>query len=724
MPNDDSSEDKLESLSLKRSYRTGSDPLNEFYIPCLSRGIKYDRAAGFFDSKSLTVAARGIAGLVRNGGSMRVICSPRFNDDDFDTLRNLTQDVGKSNAFQSALSRGIDPENPDVEDYLQTDRFRCLAWMLKKGYLEIKVAYMPADEEKNPYRMYHEKLGIISDSSENRVAFTGSLNETESGWTENYESFEVFRSWVGNEDERIQDKQDAFDRLWTDQDPEVEVYDLPEAVERSITERSPETVDGKPALNLFLTEEGSGSDTDETMELWPHQQEAIDWWRNHNYRGILAMATGTGKTYTALRAARLQADTRLTIIVVPTKVLIDQWLSELVGVFGEDTEILECTGRENWREQILEVVDPFRLGDLGQIATRERSVLITTPHTASSDAFRRAVKHIPENRLQMIIDEVHNIGSEQFRKTLEIDAGRRLGLSATPNRQWDEEGTRIIYEYFGGQDPFRFTTEEAIKNGYLAEYDYHPLLCELSAEEYEDYLEYTNELGQIQAQIQNTPSPPKRLFDRREQILRDRARIKKRAIRKPARFGAFLDTEHPTPVIVFCEDNEQIDEIQDELEKRDKRYGVYVSDRPDEQANAFHKFETGAIDYLLAIRCLDEGVDVPDCPTAVIISSSTNTREFIQRRGRVLRTSDRKEHAVIYDLFVLPGINAQPGDPAAKKIIKQELRRAKLLMDAARNGDESEVQLAKDLAEYGDGFKTLVYAVEAPDAFEGSPLES
>jgi len=724
MSEDNTNPSSLEDLNLERSYRTGSELLNAFYIPCLSVADQYDRAAGFFDSKSLAIAGKGIAGLIKNGGQMRLLTSPRFSDDDLEVLKQYTGDLKDTEIFEDVLKRGIERE--DVEEYLQTDRFKCLAWMLDQGYLDIKVAYMPTDEKKNPYRLYHEKLGVIEDKKDNRIAFTGSINETEAGWTDNYESFEVFRSWIGHEDKRIQDKQDAFDRLWNNEDPEVDVYNLPEAVKKSVTEQSPDTIDGLPAVNLFLTEEGKNEHAadEDGKDLWPHQQEAIDWWKSHNYSGIFAMATGTGKTYTALRAARLQADTRLTVIVVPTKVLVDQWLDELPAVFGPRTSVLECTGREDWRNRILSLVDPYRVGDLNEIADEDRAVLITTPHTASGDAFRRAVDHIPPKRLQIIIDEVHRIGSTQFRKTLEIEAGRRLGLSATPNRQWDKEGTQAIYDYFGNHDPFRFSTQDAIENGYLAEYDYHPLLCELTTEEFDEYLEYSNQLGAIEAQLKSSDSPPEHLYQRREQLLRQRAQIKKSAIRKPNRFGSFLDTEHPTPAIVFCEDNEQIDDLEEQLQQRNKSYGVYVSDRADEQASAFHKFETGAIDYLLAIKCLDEGVDVPDCPTAVIVSSSTNTREFIQRRGRVLRTSENKDHAVIYDLLVLPGINAQPGDKAARKLVKQELRRAKLLMDAARNDEKAEVQLAEDLANYGEGFRTLVYTIEPPDPFEKELPES
>ncbi|QCC55348.1 DEAD/DEAH box helicase family protein [Natronorubrum bangense] len=723
MVSDDTTPSSLADLSLKRSYRTGGELLDRFYIPCLSVAHKYDRAAGFFDSKSLAIAGKGIAGLIENEGQMRLLTSPRFSNDDLEILKEYTKSVDNTEVFEDALKRGIEGE--DVDQYLQTDRFKCMAWMLEQGYLDIKVAYMPEDEQKNPYRLYHEKIGVIEDHDCNRIAFAGSINETKSGWTDNYESFEVFRSWIGREDKRIQDKQDAFDRLWNNEDPEVEVYNLPEAVEKSVTARSPDTIDGLPAINLFLTEEGRDTYTDnDQKDLWPHQEDAINWWKNHDYSGIFAMATGTGKTYTALRAARLQADTRLTVIVVPTKVLVDQWLDELPDVFGPDISVLECTGREDWRSQILSIVDPYRIGDLNEIAEENRTVLITTPHTASSDAFRRAVDHIPSKRLQIIIDEVHGIGSSQFRKTLEIEAGRRLGLSATPNRQWDEEGTQAIYNYFGNHEPFRFSTQNAIENGYLAEYEYHPLLCELTTEEFDEYLEYSNQLGSIEAQLKSSESPPKHLYNQREQLLRQRAQIKKSAIRKPSRFGAFLDTDHPTPAIVFCEDNSQIDELEQELQHRNKSYGVYVSDRADEQASAFHKFETGAIDYLLAIKCLDEGVDVPDCPTAVIISSSTNTREFIQRRGRVLRTSDSKDHAVIYDMLVLPGINAQPDDETALKLVKQELRRAKLLMDAARNGEKAEVQLAKELANYGEQFKTLIYTTEPPDPFENGLPES
>ncbi len=705
----------LSELSLKRSYRSSDDPLNSFYIPCLSRATSYDRAAGFFDSKSLALGAHGISGLIENGGKMRLLTSPRFTDDDLEAISSALggettpgenpTNKSMNSTMNSALRRGLEADK--YADYLEEDRFKFLSWMLKEDLLELRVAFMPEDPEMNPYRMYHEKIGLMTDSNGNEVAFTGSINETAAGWTENYESFDVYRSWCG-ERERIDDKKEAFEQLWNDLDEKVRVKPLPESIESLIVEQSPETIDGKPAMDVFFSEEGQvGTTDDDSIELWDHQKEAIEWWKENDYCGIFAMATGTGKTFTALRAARLEADLRLTVIVVPTTILVDQWTAEIRDVFGEDTLLLECTGGTDWRKDILSITNVYREGSLESVTELPRSVLLTTPHTASSDPFQRALQHIDPVRLQIIVDEVHNAGATTFQRIFDIDAGRRIGLSATPDRKWDEEGTDAIYSYFGGQDPFRFETAEAIENGYLAPYEYHPLICQLTPGEYDDYKGLTNEINQkyaIASQADNEDEQ-KSL----ERLLQQRARIKKGAVQKPERFGQFLDTAHPTPAILFCEDTDQLEEIRSELNDRDLSYGVYISDREDEQDRAFHRFRTGAIDYLLAIRCLDEGVDVPDCPTAVLISSSTNERQYIQRRGRVLRTSAKKDKATIYDLLVFPGVQAGADDEIAVKLIKQELNRAKLLMKAAMNRDEVENRLAKELDSYNKDISYLAY---------------
>jgi len=702
----------LATLSLIDEYRPSDKPLEEFYIPTLRQATQYDRAAGYFDSKSLQFAAAGLSGLISNGGTMRLLTSPRLSEKDIEALQ-ATQDETE---MQSILVDRLEESlfEGDYLEFVQTDRFKCLAWMVEQGYLEIKIAYLNSTSESNPFSHYHEKLGVIGDDYDNRVAFSGSINETALAWTENYESFDVFRSWMPGEERRIQNKADAFDKLWNNNDEMVTVRELPDAIKQGFADRSPGTVDGLPAMEQFFTEEGEYKDptTTETneIELWDHQKEAIRWWRTHDYKGLFAMATGSGKTLTALRAARLQADVRLTVVVVPSKVLLNQWKGEIESVFGENLDILECRGDTNWKSEITSLVDPFRVGSLDAVHDLPRSVILTTVHTASSETFRNYLTHVPEDRLQMIVDEVHRAGAPSFQSIFEINAGRRIGLSATPDRQWDEEGTNVIYDYFGGHDPFEFTTKEAIENGYLTRYEYHPIICELKPYEFEEYAELSAEIDQLTAQVHTNKNVDEGTVDRLDHLLRERADIKKRAANKPDRFEDFLLTDHPKPALVFCEDTEQIEAIEQRLRDHPNiKHGVYTSTRENEQADAFFRFEKNVIDYLLAIKCLDEGVDVPDCSTAMIIASSRNEREFIQRRGRILRQTDAVERAQIYDILVLPGLGAPTDDERARKLVKQELERAKVLMNAAENRDAVEQRLAEELVTYGESFKHLAY---------------
>lgn len=702
----------FQSLNIARQYRTGNNPLEDFYIPTLSLTKEYDRAAGYFDSKSLKYAAKGIAGLISNNGRMRLITAPYLKKHDIQALKEATTESEELNILEDAISSELFEDQ--CEEYLRSDHVRALAWMVKEDYLDIKIAYTTEADSSNPFKSYHEKIAIMNDKYGNQIAIQGSLNETGVGWTDNYESFDVYKAWEGEiQRERVTAKADSFERLWNNEDPNVSVRSLPDAVERGFKTISPATVNEKPAIDAFFTEEGMGSppasQSQDDKELWSHQKDAINWWKQNDYRGILAMATGSGKTLTALRAARLQADIRLTVIVVPSQVLLDQWKDELKSVFGDNLRTQECSGRTDWKTKTLQIADQYRVGTLESVHSLPRTVLLTTLHTASSDAFLKAVRPIPDDFLQIIIDEVHNAGAPTFQRVLDIDAGRRIGLSATPDRQWDKEGTKAIYNYFGGHDPFQFTTQEAIDNGYLAPYEYHPLLSELTAEEYDDYINVSKKIGQITGKIENNQNVSEEIVRTRDQLLRKRAKIKKTARMKPSRFGDFLETDHPKPAIVFCEDTEQIEELESELDSRNIGYGVYLSTRQDEQDDAMFRFENGLIDYLLAVKCLDEGVDVPDAPTAVIIASSRNKREFIQRRGRVLRQSSDKDKAKIFDMIVLPGVSAPPGDDQARQLIEKELERAKVLMGSAENKDQAERYLADKLEEYGEGFRYLAY---------------
>lgn len=701
----------LQSLSLEVSYNSGDhDLLNEFYIPCLQHAERYDRAAGYFDSKSLTLAAQGVSELITKGGKMRLIASPRLSPEDIEIFEK-TADHEEDEIIEQSLHRGLTAEQ--FSDFLKRDRFKCMAWMLEEGLLEIRIAYLRDTDETNPFSHYHEKIGVLKDEYGNKAAFSGSINETGLGWTDNYESFNVYPNWRPGLDMLASEKQNHFNKLWQNEDSRVIVKELPDAVQEGFEKHSPGTVDGRPDLEMF-EEGGKNAGTlanKQEIPLWDHQEQAIDKWITNDYRGIYALATGTGKTRAAIAAANLDADNRVTLVAVPTTTLLNQWKEDIKELV-DDVEVLVCSGETNWREQMLSLVNPYRTENADLIDERPKQILLTTIHTAVGDAFQSFLRGIPPSRLQVIADEVHRYGADTFSQLFEIDAGRRIGLSATPERRFDDEGNRAIMNYFD-DIVFRFETAEAIENNYLSSYDYHPIICDLNEEEYEKYKSYSQQIGQITSQL-NSDNPGKsvrELKEQQERLSRDRARILKKAENKPSRFGRFLETHHSTPAIIFCEDNEQVDQIKEQLKQKkgEESYAVFVSDMDDDKkASAFYQFNNGMVDYLLAINCLDEGVDVPDCPTAIIIASSSNERQFIQRRGRVLRKSEDKSQASVYDMITLPGLITEQGENTAREFVKKELHRSRVLMDSAENQEEIRQKLRQQLEPYGLGHLALL----------------
>ena len=698
----------LQSLSLKVSYNSGDyDLLNEFYIPCLKHANRYDRAAGYFDSKSLTLAAQGISELILNDGRMRLIASPRLSPQDIEVLEKIANDEEvdreESDVIESALHQGTSAEQ--FSDFLERDRFKCMAWMLEEGLLDIRIAYLRDADESNPFSHYHEKIGVFTDRFGNKAAFSGSINETELGWTDNYESFNVYPNWRTGLDMLASEKQEHFQKLWDNEDPRVIVKELPEAVQKGLEEHSPGTVNGKPELERFQEDDAIGSTAakEQDIPLWEHQQEAIDAWISNNYRGIFAMATGTGKTWAAISAANLDADNRLTLVVVPGSTLLNQWRDNIEELIP-DADVVVCSSDTKWDKRILDVTSPYKLGEPKFIQDKPNQFVVTTIQTAIGEAFQSFVRDISPDYIQVVADEVHRYGADTFQRLFEIDAGRRVGLSATPKRRFDDKGNEEIINYFD-DIIFRFETAEAIQNGYLSEYNYHPLICELDSEEYEQYKKYSQMIATVHQNLKSGNVNNRReLKEKDKRLKRDRAKILKKAESKPGRFGRFLETEHPTPAIIFCEDNDQVEHIKEHLDSKGKDYATYVSEMEDKKrASSFYKFREGIVDYLLAINCLDEGVDVPDCPTAIIISSSSNERQFIQRRGRVLRKSEDESTARIYDMITLPGLSAERGDQSARRFIETELNRAKVLMKAAENKEEVRLSLREELQPYGFG---------------------
>ncbi|WP_186005336.1 DEAD/DEAH box helicase family protein [Pleurocapsa sp. PCC 7327] len=320
----------LDKLDIQEDYRSDRDNLiQDFYIPCLERTTVYSRAVGFFSSSSLIAISKVLTALIRSRGKMRLVASPYLSPEDIAAIEmGLKQ---REEVITKAILREFDREFEKVVE----DRLACLAWLLSQGIFEIKLAVPQKIDEQG---LYHEKFGIFSDSIGNCVAFIGSANESLSGFASNFEYIEVFRSWKEGEQTRVQRKVEDFQRLWSNKTSKVEVMNFPEAAKRSLLRYRPssppkyEEIDAGIGKGWRFKETGENYRIQKNalkVELRPLQVDAVDAFERGNYRGILAMATGTGKTLTALACATRLDNLDLIIIGVPTKELANQWREEI-----------------------------------------------------------------------------------------------------------------------------------------------------------------------------------------------------------------------------------------------------------------------------------------------------------------------------------------------------------------------------------------------------------
>lgn len=676
----------FKDIELHGSYDSGFgdfDVVNEFYSPVLEQSQRYDRVAGYFSSKVFASAARGISGLVRNGGKMRLITSHAFTPTDTESF----QEYFNGSIFSEDLIKDFISSYSELGSLANTiakSHVAATCWMLREGYLEIKVvvpnsadltSISPEDFDK-----FHPKFGMFYDNDENIIAFSGSVNETLLAWKRNIENFDVYQSWVSGEDKWINPKISRFERLWNGElDGKWRTIDLPTAVkDKIVSEFAPED---------FPDEiEGYKISTNELRE---YQQAALQAWINANRCGILEMATGTGKTRTAKACIKstLELGSLLTIVIVPYQHIGDQWEDEL----AEYNPLLITGG---WRKKLAEMHTSISLG------RRRDLTLVVVKNTASSSDFTQAISRMSgefENTL-LIGDEVHWLGAQAFRESLIPDARFRLGLSATPERYFDEAGSDYLVEYFGGT-VFKLSISDALKirdesgNLILCPYDYHPNLVSLSDDELVEYREWTAKIGKYKA-MRDKYDVEKLLSD----AYNKRAAIAKSAVSKIPAIKQLL-IQLPKPLkqcLIYCADSAQLNEVAIILHELKIDSQQITGDEStitspkwngmNEREFIIHNFAIGNLGVLLAIRCLDEGVDIPSASTGIILASSGNIKEFIQRRGRLMRPYPQKEKAIIYDMCVLP---ENDHDPIADTgLVQVELKRIAIFAEDALNKDE------------------------------------
>ncbi|ATW26728.1 DEAD/DEAH box helicase family protein [Candidatus Formimonas warabiya] len=691
----------FDSFEFKASYNKAEDDIAEgFYLPCMRASVRYDRISGFFGSTIYIIAWSALKEFIMRGGRMRLICSPYISDADEAALaegysaRNneLLADAIKEEV--EALFASPDPSAPA----------RLLAYLVSEKIIDVKIA-VPGDKAgADARRMFHDKVGVFSDGALS-VGFRGSMNETFKGLSSdgNIESIDVFPSWADARDrERLETAVGFFARLWEGVIPGVAVYSFPSDVKAVLKDKA-KGADWEQLLEEIKV-------TQSLAAKWKpdkrpggyspreHQTNALEAWTAAGRRGVFEHATGSGKTFTAMCAIRDAFGRGETVIVlVPSRDLLGQWYDELTKTIGDiKVYYLLCgDGHTEWRHG-------NTLTSWTSPGSGQNRVIISTMDTAASPDFIRRVAQ--GTHLFIVADEVHRLGSPERRKIFVLDTGARLGLSATPCRYGDPVGTQAIMDYFGGIIPPPFTLEDAIHAGVLTKYFYHPQKLSLTKAEQARWDEITEEVRKLLARskggvdIESTP--------RLKMLIINRARIVKNAAGKvPLALDVLRKNfKAGQKWIVYCDNIDQLKAVlHSAMAAGFDAYEYYAGMAGDRDMTISYFEDNGGV--LVSIKCLDEGVDIPSTTHALILASSQNPREFIQRRGRILRRAKGKHFAELYDAITIP-VMAEGEDEKSLSIITAELSRAIQFGESAENYSGF-TDLKNIAAEFQIDFNTL-----------------
>ena len=686
----------LKDLRLKKWYSSASDNvLKEFYNPVLSAAVSYDRIAGFFSPSIFALAARGFASGIKNNIKIRLITSIEVPDV---VLDNIDDELGEDQ-FNNYARWDID----SLTDELQKNYLKVFRNLLATGQLEIKVAILKADG------IMHQKIGIVYDENGDAISFSGSNNETLYGWAKNVEEFKVFSSWTLSTNDYYENDKKQFEDLWNNTYEGIKVVRISEAIRSRIVKSivAEKTEDVIKTIRELEEDPGTipiPAPEPQEDKIRPYQKEAIEYWKTNNYKAVFAMATGTGKTYTAVRGLKEFYEEKgylRTVIAVPLRTLADQWEETLIEA-GLCVKIINTTNGDGWKNSIKRLEDSHRFG------VSKDFIVITT-----YSSLGKITESDLGDDLILVADEMHNLVTERgIRLSSDSKYIYKLGLSATPKRVWKQEESRILSKIFGDAK-YEFNIDKALENGYLVPYDYYPEFVQLMPYEFEEYVSLSRIITKMELSHSGIGQDDIVDDDAALNMKKiERARIKKNAASKiPTLMKKLLDLKSNNRLdraLIYVDNGEILSELQKELSSNHIITSRFLGETPDEDRKTIiESLCDKRIDAVVAIRCLDEGVDIPSARMAFILSNGTDPREYVQRLGRVLRLDKQygKEYASVYDYFVLPPESTYFNDDyerrTARNIVKNEMRRTLFFSNLARNGDEVKEKLALMQVKYG-----------------------
>lgn len=682
------------SLSLKKDYRSPKDDVvEEVFIPALKEAKSYKRAVGFFSSTSLAEITKGISGLLKNKGKIQIVASPILSESDEEAIK-LGYEKRKE-VIEKKLLGELD--KPIDNDYFKNERLNLLANLIANNILDLKIAFTDTGKESG---MYHEKLGIFEDFEGNKIAFDGSMNESLTAMRYNYESVNVYCSWTSDDKDRIQSKINAFDNIWNNTDNNLSVVEFPSVTQKildkfkrkdysiqdlitnSVKIDSQELKNNNISYNEIDTINvmvespeieflPKGPIKPENLTYHDYQLKAIDTWKTNNFSGIFDMATGTGKTLTALGALTCLSNeingNFCAIILCPYVHLVTQWVEDIKRFNIKPIIAFGNSPQKNWKEKLSQAISRrnSRSGEKGFFC------LISTIRTFSGSYVQEKIERIKKPIL-VICDEAHNAGAQGIKKHLIKEKFQyRLGLSATLDRHFDSEGTNFLYDFFG-KKCIEYGLKQAIEEKHLCKYKYFPVLVYLDLEERDEYKKLS--LSIAREIVSDSKTGNKKLSEKGKRLCILRSRIIAGCKNKIDKLVHEIEPyKNDNKILIYCGtakyDNDlyeiesdeseikQIDTILRELYATYKlKISKFVAEKNNEERTVLiTKFTEGTeLQALAAIKCLDEGVNIPSIKTAFILASSTNPKEYIQRRGRVLRKFEGKEYAEIYDFITMP----------------------------------------------------------------------
>lgn len=727
------------------TYRPGEyNSPEKFFNDCLENSTEFDLQLGYFSSATISVLADGFASFIANGGRMRLVINHIVSDEDKEAI---------SKGVHGGVIDCFDLQNFEelrkTFDEYQQQFFDCLSFLIYNKRIDIRII-----KPRNKKGISHTKSGQFRDG-DSVTSFTGSANFTISGLFNNLEEIKIDRSDSIDKmvQKRIEGQREEFDSIMKGKKTNIvylEPDDLISAITTGFGDKDiEELLNVEKKLRRIKREKAikdkqqKGFLHEDIIDIEPkfpypsgpreYQKTAFENWKANKQKGLFAMATGTGKTITSLNCLLeiyLRKGYYKAIILVPTITLVNQWEQEC-RKFHFSNIIKVYSKNLTWRDEVERV--KFNEKYKAENEPEVSYIIISTYASYSREKVFNALNSFDKRRLLVIADECHNMGSGSLVKKLkEIPYLRRIGLSATPERQFDDKGNKKLRDFFGAEEryTYEYSMEEAINNGVLCKYLYYPHLVKLTSTELDEYVELSEKI----AKYFNYSTGG---FDNADEILKMLLLKRKRIVHKAVnKFEAFKDIiknrfmekgnlkysliyvpEGNKPDYVESGDDFDLSEELAEDLDTDHLINLYTKAVVDidyrvtvrkftsgqkDREEILDDFAEGKLHVLTSMKCLDEGVDVPRSELAIFCSSTGNPRQFIQRRGRVLRTHPDKKMAELHDLVVIPEVNPYSASYRMEQsLLMGELRRVKNFADLSENPSFSEMELREVMDHYG-----------------------